>query len=712
MRVDLVDGPPRVVRYISGTTIYEEALMDTRWTGRAWTATGYVEPPAKLESGLSRQEAFSLEVDGQSLHAGWEWEGSQQPAAPRAGQLHQVVTLSHQTRPVRVTVHTVLDGTPVLERWLDIENTGNQPAAMSRAWCWSGRLWPHPTDHKTYDRPQGSYRLGYFADHGWAREGRFAWQPIGLEPAEIGEEHGQSGWGHPIAYFQDQVSGVLYVTQLAWSGNWTIRVNPRGGLVTVQVGPTALGPMRVIEPSETIRTPSVHVGCVVGELSDMVQALHAHQRRSVLVAPPQGRANLVHYNHWSYVTEEMTEERLIEQVDIAADLGAEVFTIDAGWFGDPGTTYSESGLGEWRPAGRLPNGLDPVFDHARGKGLLCGLWCWIEAALSTSRIIREHPDWLVHIDGKPQERQLDVAKADVAEWVESELVRIVEEYKLDLFRLDFNRAGEDGTNPRGGFDENGIWRHYEAMYAIWERVRERFPDLILENCAGGGGRTDLGMLSRFHFTWMSDHTLAPRTIRVQNGMTMALPPEILARAFGVAMEAHTMGDVDLQLRMNFLLGNPCISGVWPEPKLRHSLLRERILHAIDLFRREIRPMMPSCKVYHHTPELLGDHPEGWCVMEYASPDASKSILGVFRLAGGSQDEYLLRPRGLRRDAAYSVYLDNRAETVLLTGHDLMDDGLRIRLGRPLTSELIIAKSQVTPAQSPTAEQRPQGGRDA
>ena len=96
-------------------------------------------------------------------------------------------------------------------------------------------------------------------------------------------------------------------------------------------------------------------------------------------------------------------------------------------------------------------------------------------------------------------------------------------------------------------------------------------------------------------------------------------------------------------------------------------------------------------------------------MEYASPDASKSILGVFRLAGGSQDEYLLRPRGLRRSAAYSVYLDNRAETVLLAGHDLMDDGLRIRLGSPLTSELIIASSQRTAERTRSAERSKQGG---
>lgn len=489
--------------------------------------------------------------------------------------------------------------------------------------------------------------------------------------------------------------------QLAWSGSWAIRVNPRGNwerfgkpreeTITIQVGPAIAAPMRIISPGETIRTPSVHIGTVAGDLDQMVQELHRHQRRSVFPEPPKGRAQLVTYNHWSHMSHEMNETALKEQIDIAVDIGADVFTIDAGWWGEPGEAWTTK-LGTWRPGGRLPNGFGPVFDYARSRGLMCGLWCWIEAATADTELISEHPDWLIRRDGKPVSSNLDLAKPVVAEWVESQIVRIIEDYGLDLFRLDYNAyPGEGGTNPRDGFDENSIFRHYEAMYGIWERVRERFPNLVLENCAGGGARTDLGMLSRFHCTWISDYTLAPRTIRIQNGMTMALAPEVIARLAGSAMNAHTMGDLDLQLRMNILHGYPCISGLWPNSEQPNHDARRQVIHALDLFRREIRPLLPTCKVYHHTPVLPGEEPTGHCVIEYASTDGRKAVVAVFRLIGDREDEYRLHPRGLRRDLTYAVYFDNRRETVTMAGTGLIDNGLRIPLTGALTSELLVIK---------------------
>ena len=355
----------------------------------------------------------------------------------------------------------------------------------------------------------------------------------------------------------------MMVIQLAWSGNWRMQFKPVDGVLFTSVGPYAAPPMRIIAPEETITSPRVHFGCVCGDITEMVHELHTHQRRSVIVPPPEGSANLISYNHWSYITHDMDEERLLPEIGIAADVGAEVFTIDAGWYGNKGESWHITG--RWRPGERLPNGFRPIWEHARSKGLKCGLWVWIEAASENSPIIQEHPDWLLQRDGVHLNNQLDLAKPEVAAWVESEIVRVVEEYDIDLFRLDYNASpGEGGYNLRHGYEENTIWRHYEALYAIWDRVRERFPRLILENCAGGGHRTDLGMLSRFHFTWFSDFASAPRAIRMQNGMMLALAPERLARFAGVPMNAHLGGDLDVQLRMSFLTGYPCLSGLWPQ----------------------------------------------------------------------------------------------------------------------------------------------------
>ena len=96
---------------------------------------------------------------------------------------------------------------------------------------------------------------------------------------------------------------------------------------------------------------------------------------------------------------------------------------------------------------------------------------------------------------------------------------------------------------RDGYVENGYWRYYEALYAIYERLRARFPDVIFENCAGGGGRTDIGMVRRFSHTWVTDWQIAPRSFTITNGMTMALPPEYVDRLIG-----GQSGHIDGRLR--------------------------------------------------------------------------------------------------------------------------------------------------------------------
>jgi len=706
VRIDSVLDEAPLVRYTSGLTLYEEALVETRWIARYWSPIGRIEPNPIVKGDLIHSSAFGLEIDGQSLHRGWQFVTCEEKEPARERQKHAVITLAHQVRPVTLRIHTVLDGSPVLSRWLEIQNTGATPAALSSVWVWSGRVFPFQAGDAYYGERSvfvgvyGDYSLGYFVDNKHSSEGHFEWRKLGKETVEIGEDSGKSGWGHPIAYLRDGKAGQIFVAQLGWSGNWAMRVEPKDVVrrdpteedvaLFLRAGPRATAPMRVIEPGETVETPQVHIGFTTGDLTDMVQGLHQHQRSSVLITPPEGCANLISYNHWGYMHHEMDEEKLIREIDIAVDLGAEVFIIDAGWYGKPGQPWQVTGY--WHPGERLPNGLKPVFDHARSQGLKCGLWCWIEAASEESPIIQEHPDWLLHRDGHCLNNMLDLTKPEVADWVESEIVRIIEEYELDLFRLDYNAyPGEGGYTRRHGYDENTIWRHYEAMYAIWERVRERFPRLILENCSGGGGRTDLGMLSRMHYTWFSDYALAPRTIRMQNGMTLALAPEALARVTGVVMNGQlSTGDMDLQMRMNILLGNPCLSGFWPTKEDVNPIALERVKRALTFFKAHVRPMINACRVYHHTPELRGQHPEGWCVMEYASPGAEKAIVGVFRLAGAGDAERRIKFRGLSRAKEYCVHFDNQDERVNVSGRQLVEQGVVVGLPHPMTSELLLA----------------------
>lgn len=689
------------VRYRNGLAIYEEGLIESRWVVRNWSTTGVIDYRPMRIGPLHLNAAFGLELDGESLHHGWTWSGMAEVAEVGAARRHAVVTLRHEVRPVTVRLHTVLDGTPLLTRWLEIENTGPNPAAMGALWVWSGRVFPIQSGdvswtHQPYFCTTHSpYSLGCFVRNQGFMEGDFRWRPLGAETIQIGQDVGRSGWGHPMAYLRDEASGQIFVVQLAWSGNWAIRVIPRDAErpgqppLYVQAGPWAPGPMRVIEPGEHVTTPAAHFGSLNGDLTDMTQALHEHQRRTVVVAPPAGKACRISYNHCGHdIEENMSELNLRKQIDVAAAIGAEVFTIDACWNGEVGQHWGRT-TGDWRPGGRLPNGLEPIFDYARSKGLLCGLWCWIEAAHIESQLIKTHPDWLLQRDGRRLNNLLDLAKPEVARWVEDEIARLAEMYRLDLFRIDYNDSpGEGGYALRHGFTENTIWRHYEAWYGILERIRRRFPGLIIENCAGGGGRTDLGMLSRTHYTWISDYNVMPRSVRTLYTMLQAMPPELTVRLVGTAMDSHVGGSVDMQLRVAILSGNPCFSGLWVDPEDMVPQLRDRIRHALDIFRRSVRPIIGTCRVYHHTPIPPGDQPEGWCVLEYAAADRDKAVIGAFRLAGPAELEITVRPRGLSASKAYRVACDNSGETLVRSGVELTEHGVRVRLPAPMSSELL------------------------
>lgn len=218
-----------------------------------------------------------------------------------------------------------------------------------------------------------------------------------------------------------------------------------------------------------------------------------------------------------------------------------MFTVDAGWYGDKDTNWWRT-VGNWRAGNRLPRGLEPVFDYARAKGLLCGLWFDCERAGAESDVAREHPDWFLSYYGHPSD-ELDLTNPVVQQWLEEALTRVIGQYRLDLFRLDYNTAVyEGGQTLRDGYWENTRWRYYEFINGLYARLEQRFPGIILENCAGGGGRSDLGMLGRFHYTQVTDWPLLPRAARILNGMSMALPPDSFLFWTGVGQAGNLTGD--------------------------------------------------------------------------------------------------------------------------------------------------------------------------
>lgn len=703
------------VRMSSGLTVYDEEFRNGRLLTRYWDSTGQVVPDAYSESdraavNMLPADTFKLEIESQELSGTWKWIRADKTETHDPDGLLVTEELESSARPIRVKVHTLLTGGPVMVRWLEVTNTGKRPTAISNVSPWAGQLWHTPGyAERLPSASDDVYEIGYLQYQKWGQEGAWKFAPVINQTRTVTGDRGKSGWGHPTFFAKNNATGEWFVASLGWSSNWkyhvTSKVEPSpinsgneidrsdaDARLFFDMGPATVDPvLRVLDPGETVKTPETHILCMRSDLDHVIQTLHEHVRRDVLPANPPGDAFDVEANHRGYIFDHESEEGLKREIDMAADIGAELFMIDAGWYGqDPNNWWNN--VGDWTPGSWLPNDLGPVREYARQKGMHFGLWVEPESVGSNSKLAKEHPEWISARDGKPvaNGRQLDVANPAVAKWMESEIARVIRKYDLDMFRIDYNTTIEEGGNHfRSGFVENANWRHVENLYAMFDRLRKQFPKVTFQNCAGGGGRLDFGILARFDTTELSDWMRSPRGVKILNGMTWLLPPEILLRTFGTEVsDLQEDGDVESQLAM-VQMALPIFRGIAPALGDLNPILRDKIRSGLELYKKELRPIMRGSLVYHHTPLPPYFTQAPWVVLEYATRDKQRSMATLFRTSNYGDSFFRFVPRGLNPSQDYHVIFKNRVEATDVSGWKLMQEGISVHLENAGTSEMLL-----------------------
>ena len=697
--ITCLSGTHQGWRYGSEGAIYTERFIDGRLLCADYRDNGIpmheydeqVDQPSFLH-----RPSFDLVVDGNSLDFGWEYSGFKSEKTS-AGEVQGTLTLRHGAKPLHLKIITCACNSGFFRRRLELTNTSKDSIlGLTSIAPFCGILWPIQSklENNLNDMRISPYSLGYFRDVSWGQEGNFQWLdlPANAE-VSIGSSRGRSGHNSPFAVLRNNIYGGYFICQLGWSANWRMTFHPYfedGVRLGFAMMPVAPSPMRLMAPGETVAAPEAHFGLNHENFDTAIQSLHTYLRTCVLKKGAD-KPQPVIYNNWGYMKHEVSEERLMREIDIAAEAGAELFIVDAGWYGNKETSWADT-TGNWQAGDRLPNDLFPVFDYARKKGMKYGLWAEVESAGNKSKIAAEHPDWFITRYGKPVRRILDLSKPAVRDYIESEVSRIVERYKLDLFRLDYNiNALDGGFNLIDGHYENTLWRHVEAIYGIFDRLSARFPKLLLENCASGGGRTDVGIVSRFTTTWTSDWMKMPRTVRILNGLTMALPPEYVNRMFGAGMTSHE-GNMDTQMHV-ILLGHPALSGLTPALAEASPALMECVKKYIGIYKEFIRPFHRQARVYHHNPVIAGGDGRGWCALEHVAPGRRRAFAAVFRLVNAGESVYRLKFRGLNPAFNYRLQFEPGGASAEAEGLKLHDEGIEVRLDSALTSRLVLLTAE-------------------
>lgn len=710
--------------YRTGLTVYEETFANYRYMTAGWNIAGYPQDilegfPTWLNNDVfSEPQAFDLEADGVSL--GWDWDylGFEQEEETiqyaQTPVIHGIVTLKNRLKPICVKIHTLLDGSPVLTRWLEIINDGAMPINLSGLAPISGGV-EIIEDWKEY--MQGApmrekiYSLGYMDCSTWGHEGYFSWHDLPNNTYSIGGKYLDHGrFRHPMFLLRNNLLGSMMIAQLGWPGGYrfdfTLNTDhPHAACLSMKIALDSQKPFLVLDPKEHFESPQVHIGMLQGDLDDAINAMHDHLRRTVFTLPPiQGKKGWIEGGMGPEHIMDLATSRHF--TDTLAAVGAEVMITDAGWYCPTGTEPREwhSCSGDWYPdPNKYRNGIDELRNYIHEKGMLFGLWVGLEELGEKSKIAQQHPEWLVKpYTGKKTTTLLNMADPLVAAWAESELTRIIEEYKIDLFRLDYNVSLEELLYPihRGHGPENSFMRYYQNVNAMYRRLHEKFPQIIFENCASGGGRTDVTFVSHFTHTWVSDWNVAPRSFAVLNGMTMALPPELVDRLVS-GMNCHTRASLPFQARIA-IMGRPTTNdyhslGMQENPH-QFAIVR----HAFEIYNTHIRPYIDDSRIYHHTPEIssargggsgIVDQPQGTGILERASSDGKHSVIAVFNLAhSGPETMHTIYPKGIDASLSYRVTMDNTGECMILSGAMIKQQGLRISLPGPLTSELILLEA--------------------
>lgn len=482
----------------------------------------------------------------------------------------------------------------------------------------------------------------------------------------------------------ESASDMLFVG-LVWSGAWTLTADrsDQGLRLRLNVPGTTFR-----ATDQSVETPRAYFGVGRPDSGGASPSMLGYMR-DVLRG---GRAldPLVTYNTWFAYGTHIDEESMRAEIDQAADLGVELFVLDAGWY--PGATDDPSdftpGLGTWTvdPA-RFPSGLAALREYAHDRGLLFGLWVEPERVAfdTVNRPDLARGSWLATHAGsygyeldpvtrRPPAAQVCFADPRARQWVFGKLTALIDAVRPDYLKWDNNFWIDCDRFGHGHGASDGNAAHVRGLYDVLAAIRARYPDLRIENCSGGGNRTDLGLSPFTDVAWIDDRTAPSAHVRHNlEGLGAILPPASLL-SFVIAGPSESLVGGD-DLAYNFRSRMLGVLGLTWRGAEFSGADRVTVRREIAVY-KQLREILPGA----FTVLLSGQagHAEGedWDIVEQVSPTTGAAAVFAFAPQGRA-DAVLVRPLALRPDVSYAVASVDTGLVGIATGAELMAGGIRI-----------------------------------
>ena len=534
-------------------------------------------------------------------------------------------------------LYGVLEKEDIITRSVIIKNAGKAPVTVKKA------------QSACLDFLHGDYDLiKFYGRH--AMERNMERMPISHESTRIGSRRGTSSHQYNPGVIlagknTNEDSGSCYGMLFVYSGNFLVEAEKdQYDQTRIQMGLTDELFAYPLEAGAEFTAPEVILSYTNKGLSRLSQQYHhcimnhicqgkyVHANRPVLI------------NSWEAAYFDFTGDTIVELAKEAKELGIDMVVMDDGWFGK--RNDDNSSLGDWYVnEEKLGGTLTKLIERVNAEGVKFGIWIEPEMVSEDSDLYREHPDWAITIPGRKPVRSrnqlvLDFSRKEVRDEIFKRICAVLDQGNVEYIKWDMNRSLADV------YASNVTYDYVLGVYDFLEKLTNRYPDILIEGCSGGGGRFDAGMLYYTPQIWCSDNTDAINRTRIQYGTSFFYPVAAMGSHVSAApnhqtgrvTSMHTRGVAAMSGTFGYEL-NPALLNAKEKAEIRAQLAQYR----------EYQELIREGD-YYRLSNPFQDNFAAWMVV---SDDRSKALVSVIRLtAEANPPAAYVTLKGMEEDAFY------------------------------------------------------------
>ena len=436
-------------------------------------------------------------------------------------------------------MYSIFEGLDVITRSVIIENKGEEAFYIEKALS------------ACLDMDDRNFEMISLAGS-WARERHIQRNSLTYGRQNVASFKGESSHQeHPFIALvtpeTTQDTGEVYAMNFVYSGNFIAQVEKsQFDSVRMTMGIHPEGFSWKLEPGESFTAPEVVMVYTSEGLGDMTRTFHDLYRNHLIRSPYLHQRRPILINNWEATYFDFNEKKLLEIAEEASKLGIEMLVMDDGWFGK--RNCDDSSLGDWFVnEQKINGGLYSLVENVKKLGMKFGIWIEPEMISPESELFRRHPDWAIQIPGRDitQSRAqyvLDFSRQEVVDGIYEMISTILKSADISYVKWDMNRQLSTLGSYALPADRQGelSHRYMLGVYRMQERLITEFPQILLENCSGGGARFDAGMLYYSPQIWCSDDTDAIERLAIQEGTALIYPVSAIGAHVSVCPN-HTVG---------------------------------------------------------------------------------------------------------------------------------------------------------------------------